>query len=36
MTIREDNANLIVKRRAQARQKTSVLTRPNATNADDI
>jgi hypothetical protein len=36
MTIREDNANLIAKRRAQARKEASVLARPNTTNADDI
>jgi hypothetical protein len=36
MTIREDNENLIAKRRVQAQKETSVLTRLNTTNADDL
>jgi hypothetical protein len=36
MKIREDNENLIVKRRVQARKETSVLPQPNTTNADDL
>jgi hypothetical protein len=36
MTIRQDNENLITKRRVWARKETSVLTRLNTTNAADI